>query len=100
MITETINLLGRKARDKVTAFEGVVTSVSFDLYGCVQVVLQPPLGADGKPADGAWMDVARLEMLKAKPAMGVPDFDAKGKMPERYDSGPAEKPAARSLPVR
>lgn len=30
-----IDLLGLKAEDKVTGFKGVITTLSFDLYGCV-----------------------------------------------------------------
>ena len=42
MIKEAINMLGRKAKDRVTGFEGVISSVSFDLYGCVCGIITPP----------------------------------------------------------
>ena len=42
------SLLGRKARDQVTNAEGVITSVTFDLFGCIQALLKPPIGDDGK----------------------------------------------------
>ena len=100
MITETISLLGHKATDKITGFSGTITSVCFDLYGCVQVALYPPMDKAGKVEDGRWYDVNRLEVAKGKPVMSAPDFDAKGKQPERYDSGPADKPAVRALPAR
>ena len=35
------NLLGMKGKDVVTGFKGVITSLSFDLYGCVQAVINP-----------------------------------------------------------
>ena len=32
-------LLGYKVKDSVTGFTGVVTSISFELYGCVQALV-------------------------------------------------------------
>lgn len=44
-----LDILGHKVSDKVTGFNGVAVSVSFDLYGCIQVVVNPGLSSDGKP---------------------------------------------------
>lgn len=72
-ITErTIALLGTTARDRVTGFTGMVSSVSFDAYGCVQAWLTPEV-KDGKMGDGTWFDVKRLEP-KGKRKMPAPDF--------------------------
>ena len=68
-----LDLLGKKGKDRVTGFIGVVTSVSFDLYGCVQVVLTPPM-KDGKKEAGEWFDVHRVEITSNEPVMVVPDF--------------------------
>lgn len=93
-----INYLGKKARDSVTGFEGVVTSVSFDLYGCIQAVLSPPLGKDGKMEDGRWFDIHRLEITDDKRVMPVPAFAKPtepatfGTTPQAHTHGPAEKP--------
>lgn len=65
--------LGHKAKDKVTGFEGVVTTLSFDLYGCIQVVLTPSV--DNKDQDSKWFDIARLEVLSYEPVMEVPNYD-------------------------
>lgn len=93
MIDETIALLGRVASDKVTGFRGVITSASFDLYGCVQVALTPPAPADGQELKhGHWFDVNRVQ-VSADRVMPVPDFDAKGDQPENYTHGAAIKPA-------
>jgi len=85
-----IGLLGLKVKDRVTGLQGVCTSVSFDLYGCIQVIVSPGLDKDGKPRDGLWLDIGRLEAMSNKPVMPVPNFDfgvqAEGKQ------GPAEKP--------
>ena len=92
MIEATIGMLGRKAKDRVTGFEGVVTSVSFDLFGCVQAVLQPELGKDGEMAKGHWFDTNRLELKAGQAVMPVPDFAASA-TPAQHKHGPAEKPA-------
>lgn len=68
-------LLGLKVKDKVTGFEGVVSSLSFDLYGCVQVVIQPPMGSEGSYPEGRWFDVNRLKILSKKPVMTLPNFE-------------------------
>lgn len=68
-------LMGLKVRDAVTGFEGVVTSISFDLYGCVQAIVTPVVQKDGKQEDSRWFDVKRLAANKgAKPVMPLPDF--------------------------
>jgi hypothetical protein len=85
-----LNLLGMRVEDKVTGFKGVVTSISFDLYGCIQALLNPGMGKDGKMRDHGWFDVNRLKVISNAPVMQPPDFvigpaaDAK--------QGPAEKP--------
>lgn len=81
-----IKILGHKAKDKITGYEGVVESISFDLYGCVQAALRPELDKDGKFREGHWFDVKRLDILSKKPVMEVPDFS-------KLEIGAAEKPA-------
>ena len=68
------DLLGKPARDLVTGHEGVVTTISFDLYGCVQVVITP-LAREGKVLCGDWFDVTRIEILDDEPVMALPDFE-------------------------
>ncbi len=85
-----LGLLGLEARDRITGFAGVITSISFDLYGCVQAVITPNgLDKDGKIQDGRWMDTNRLEVSTTR-IMPVPDFTSVDKNKER---GAAEKPA-------
>ncbi len=86
-----VDLLGLNAEDKVTGFKGVITTVSFDLYGCVQVVITPKINEDGKQGDGHWYDVTRLKIESDERVMDVPDFD-KGYIAEGK-KGAAEKPA-------
>ncbi len=89
-INKHLDLLGRKATDRVTGFKGVITSVSFDLYGCVQAILHPRCNDKGR-AEPHWFDIARL-IVTGDPVMPRPDWGidpvAEGK------KGPAEKPAA------
>lgn len=73
-LTNYINLLGRVVKDRVTHFEGTVTNLTFDLYGCVQAAVLPKIDKDGKFTDGRWLDVHRLEPLADVRTMPVPDF--------------------------
>lgn len=91
-----IDLLGFRVRDCVTGLEGVITSICFDLYGCIQAAVQPGLDKDGKPASGIWFDVNRLTALSPQRVMPVPGFDKPpkfGATPATHTHGPAEKPA-------
>ena len=90
-VQKHVQMLGLRVKDKVTGFAGTVSSVSFDLYGCVQAVVQPDVDNDGKPRDGMWCDVARLEVTDTRRSMPVPDFD-KGYVADGK-KGPAAKPA-------
>lgn len=93
-----IDMMGKKARDKITGFTGIVASVSFDLYGCIQAVLSPPLDKDGKPVDGRWFDIHRLEVVDHTRVMPVPQFAQPlekaqyGATPTQHTHGPTEKP--------
>ena len=85
-----IQLLGTKQRDKVTRFTGVVSTVAYDLYGCIQVALNPGLKPDGTLADSAWFDVNRLEPTGEDRVMDVPNYES-GPIAEA-NQGAAEKP--------
>ena len=88
-IKKHLLLLGFRVRDNITGFQGVVSSISFDLYGCVQAVVTPA-AEDGKLSESAWFDISRLKVLDKKPVMQIPDYDygpqAEGKQ------GAADKP--------
>jgi hypothetical protein len=90
-IKKHMGLLGLKVQDKVTGQKGVVASISFDLYGCVQAIVNPGMDKDGKPRDSLWFDVARLKVIDKKPVMQTPDYEyglqAEGRQ------GAAERPA-------
>ncbi|MCP4101722.1 MAG: hypothetical protein GY750_09900 [Lentisphaerae bacterium] len=69
-----IELLGYKAKDKITGFKGVIDSVCFDLYGCVQLSLKPGIDKDGKMRTSFWFDVTRLKINTDKRIVDLPDF--------------------------
>ena len=91
MIKKHISMLGLEVVDRVTGFAGVVSSVSFDLYGCVQALVNPGVGSDGKLRDSSWFDVNRLHAKRSDPVMDPPDFEAGPQAEGRQ--GAAEKPA-------
>lgn len=89
MSNKHIDLLGKSAKDRVTGFKGIVSSVSFDLYGCIQAAITPPLDKAGKLEDGRWFDVNRLEVTSDKRVLPLPTW---GATPQTHEHGPAEKP--------
>lgn len=91
---EAFSILGLKAEDLVTGFKGVVTSISFDLYGCVQATLtaeaKDPKADDKYLSASYWFDLKRLKVTSKAPVMVVPTFE--------YVPGPENKPNFNSLP--
>jgi len=89
-VKKHLELLGMPCKDRVTGLTGVVTSIGFDLYGCVQAIVHPGLDEKGVLRDTLWFDIARLEITSDEPVMDRPDFEfgyiAEGK------KGPSEKP--------
>ena len=74
-IKKHIEMLGFKGKDKVTGYSGTITSVKFDLYGCIQAAVTPVYGGtDGKYPAGTWFDVTRIKITGKKPVMNMPDF--------------------------
>lgn len=73
-VQKHLSLLGLKVRDKVTCVEGVVATIGFDLYGCVQAIVNCGVDKEGKLKDQLWFDVARLEVLDSVPVMTPPNF--------------------------
>ena len=74
-IQKHLNLLGKPVKDKVTGKTGVITSISFDLYGCIQAIITPKTGKDNKDVDLRWYDLCRLKVTSDKRVMILPDFE-------------------------
>jgi hypothetical protein len=92
MIKEAIDLLGFKARDKVNGCTGVITSIAFDLTGCVQAHMNRGFDEKGAKLDNFWHDVQCLEIYSEEGRIiPIPDFDGRKLTPSTYDSGPMEK---------
>jgi len=53
--------LGRKAKDKITGFEGIITGKVTYLYGCNQYCVAP-LAKEGKILDSQWFDEGRIKI--------------------------------------
>ncbi len=101
-IFDFVKILGYPVRDLVTGFEGTVTSVGFDLYGCVQCVVNPPV-KDGKVGEVMWYDFKRLVITGDKPVMDVPDFlkPSDGlKLVSHQEDGPERLPSIERNPLR
>lgn len=88
-----MELLGLKVEDKVTSFTGIVTSLSFDLYGCIQGLVHPGKDEKGALRDSVWFDVNRLRILDSTPVMERPEFDWSPQVISDAGKGPAERPA-------
>lgn len=89
-IQKHFQMLGLKVRDRVTGLTGVVVSIGFDLYGCIQCVVHPGTDKDDKMRDSLWFDIARLEALSSEPVMTRPNYEF-GPIAEGR-KGSAEKP--------
>jgi hypothetical protein len=96
-LNEHMNLLGHRVEDRVTGFKGIVSSVCFDLYGCIQATVNPGIGKDGKPQDSHWFDVNRLKITSKTPVMERPVFEWTNENMAGGMKGPAER-AARIKP--
>lgn len=48
-IRKHLEMLGYAVRDRVTGLEGIVTSIGFDLYGCIQAVVNLGLDKEAQP---------------------------------------------------
>ena len=55
--------LGKKAKDKVTGFTGIITARITYIYGCDQYGISPKVGKDGKLGDCTYFDEGRIKIL-------------------------------------
>jgi hypothetical protein len=55
--------LGKKARDKVTGFTGIISYAIEYLYGSTQYGLLPQIDKDGKVGEGQQFDEGRIEII-------------------------------------
>lgn len=55
-------LLGKKAKDKITGFEGIIIGKCEYLFGCNQYGIAPP-AKDGETKSVCWFDEGRIEII-------------------------------------
>lgn len=55
--------LGQRAKDKITGFEGILTSRCEFLTGCNRYCIQPTELREGKPVDSLYFDEACIEIV-------------------------------------
>ena len=56
--------MGAEVKDHVTEFKGVITARTEFISGCIQYIVQPKCGKDGKKPEGQWFDEDRLIVTK------------------------------------
>lgn len=59
------DIVGRKVKDVITGFEGVVPGYVTYISGCNQALVVPPVANDGKLVEAEWFDEQRLERIGA-----------------------------------
>jgi len=55
--------LGSKVKDNVTGLTGIVTGRTEYINGCVQYIVKPPMGKNGKVPDAEYVDEEQLSIL-------------------------------------
>lgn len=90
-----LDLLGLRVEDCVIGFKGVVATVGFDLYGCIQATVNPGADKEGRLRESQWFDVNRLKVLSEKPVMERPEFEWGPQSIAEGGKGPSERPAFR-----
>jgi len=58
--------LGDKVKDSVTGFTGVAIGRTQWLYGCDRIIVQPPVGKDGKLGETGQFDEPSLVVIAKK----------------------------------
>ena len=58
--------IGQKVKDKLTGFTGLVTGRCEYITGCTQLLVQPPVKADGDFVESRWLDEDRGVVVDAE----------------------------------
>lgn len=97
-VKKNLALLGLPVKDKVTKYTGIIISISFELYGCIQALVDPGLDEKGDFKQARWFDVNRLDVIDAVPVMEPPEWEFDNGFSEGKH-GPAEKPNSFEKPI-
>lgn len=80
------NELGKKAKSKITGFEGTITGKCYYLTGCTQVLIAPPVDDNGNHREAYWFDLGSVDVYGEE--VGIRPEDVKGEEdggPQRYE---------------
>lgn len=55
--------LGKRAKDKITGFEGILTAHCEFITGCDRYCIQPTELKDGRPIESMYFDEAQIEII-------------------------------------
>lgn len=91
-ISDHLKFLGFRVKDCVTGFEGVVSTVAFDLYGCIQAIVSPGVDEKGELRESKWFDLNRLQIMSEEPVLKRPTFEITQQVILEGKKGPAERP--------
>ena len=70
-----VHELCKRAKDKITGFEGIITARCEFLTGCSRYCIQPTVLKDGKPLDSIYFDEAQIDIV----ADGISEKEVQGK---------------------
>ncbi len=62
-IEKCMDFIGRKSKDKMTGYYGVIDAVRFDLYGSIHFRIVPPADDNLVVSKGKWFDVTRIRII-------------------------------------
>lgn len=72
------NLLGKKVRDTVSGFIGIVVGRHEFLAGCIRYTVQPEVDKDGKLPETQTFDDPQLKVIKEKKIKAKKDEERPG----------------------
>ena len=64
--------LGDRVRDKISGLQGILVGVTYWLYGCRRLSIQPEESKDGKPADYFTIDEPQAHLVQPRAVVPPP----------------------------
>lgn len=87
--------MGDEVKDRVTGYVGIVVAMYAYFNRCQRILVQPPVGADGKIPDGQVFDVEQCDVITSAKIAQKPDR-GEGRNP----NGPMPTPSRPFAPTR
>jgi len=84
--TETDVTLGNEVKDTVTGITGIVTTITYNMYNCPRVAINPTREGGEYSNDREWFDLPRVEVVDDGVAA---EFDELAESTDESDSGAA-----------